>query len=175
MDAQRLVLLLIFGFSVLMLWEGWEREHRPKPAAQAPAAQQQGIPVPAPLAPSTPAQAAARAAPQAAPAVSAAEAEARGETLRVTTDVVIAEIDTLGGTLKHLELLRHKDSEDEKKNLMLLGPDRHYEAQSGIAGEGGPNHRTLWRGPTASKSVSPPKGATVWKCRRSIPSSATAT
>ena len=146
MDAQRLVLLLIFGFSMLMLWEDWEREHRPKPAVQAPAAQQQGVPVPAaPSAPATPAQAPAKAAPQAAPAVPAAEAAARGETVRVTTDLVIAEIDTLGGTLKRLELLRHKDSEDDKKNLVLLGPDRRYEAQSGIAGEGGPNHRTLWR------------------------------
>ncbi|MEA3191972.1 MAG: YidC/Oxa1 family rane protein insertase [Betaproteobacteria bacterium] len=116
MDSQRLVLMLIFGFSVLMLWEGWEREHRPKPAPQAPS-----------------------------PAVPVAEAAARGETVRVTTDLVIAEIDTLGGTLKRLELLRHKDTEDEKKNLVLLGADRHYEAQSGIAGEGGPNHRTLWR------------------------------
>ena len=64
MDAQRLVLLLIFGFSVLMLWEGWEREHRPKPAAQPPAAQQQGIPVPAaPATPATPGQAPTKAAP----------------------------------------------------------------------------------------------------------------
>jgi YidC/Oxa1 family membrane protein insertase len=146
MDAQRLVLLLIFGFSVLMLWEGWEREQRPKPAAHAPAAQQQGVPVPvAPSAPAQATQAAAKAAPQAAPAVLAAEAAARGETVRVTTDLVVAEIDTLGGTLKRLELLRHKDSEDENKNLVLLGPDRGYEAQSGVAGDGGPNHRTLWR------------------------------
>jgi YidC/Oxa1 family membrane protein insertase len=144
MDAQRLVLLLIFGFSVLMLWEGWEREHRPKPAAQA--AQQQGVPVPAaPSTPATPAQAATKGAPQAAPVVPAVDAAARGEMVRVTTDLVIAEIDTLGGTLKHLELLRHKGSEDEKKNLVLLSPGRGYEAQSGIAGEGGPNHRTLWR------------------------------
>ena len=94
MDAQRLVLLLIFGFSVLMLWEGWEREHRPKPAAQASTAQQQGVPVPvAPSAPSAPVQAATKGAAPTAPAVPAAEAAARGETVRVTTDLVIAEID----------------------------------------------------------------------------------
>ena len=27
---------------------------------------------------------------------------------------------------------------------MLLGPEHHYEAQSGLTGDGGPNHRTLW-------------------------------
>ena len=148
MDVQRLILLFVFGFSVLLLWEGWERENRPKPPA--PSAQQQGVvPVPVPAAPSgqaTPAPA-TKGVPQAtAPAVPAAEAAApRGETVRVTTDLFVADIDTLGGTLKRLELLRHKDTEDPKKNLVLLGPDRRYEAQSGLAGEGGPNHRTLWR------------------------------
>ena len=34
MDTQRLILFFIFGFSVLMLWDAWEKDHRPKPAAQ---------------------------------------------------------------------------------------------------------------------------------------------
>jgi YidC/Oxa1 family membrane protein insertase len=154
MDAQRFVLLLVFGFSVLMLWEGWEREQRPKPAPQPPSAQQpQGVPVPA--APTAPGQPPAQAAKPAASAVPLAETAARGETVRITTDLVAAEIDTLGGTLKRLELLRHKDSEDEKKNLVLLGADRRYEAQSGIAGEGGPNHRTLWRLLPGERTLAP--------------------
>src|SRR5205807_10481466 len=33
MDTQRLILLFIFGFSVLMLWEAWQKDARPKPAA----------------------------------------------------------------------------------------------------------------------------------------------
>jgi len=98
MDAQRIILLIIFGLSVLMLWEGWEREHRPKPAPPAPSAQQpQGVPAPA--APSAPGQASAQAPKAGAPAVPVAESPARGETVRVTTDLVAAEIDTLGGTL----------------------------------------------------------------------------
>ena len=153
MDVQRLILLFIFGFSMLMLWEGWEREHRPQPAPQAPSAQQpQGVPVPA--APTAPGQAPAPAR-SAAPSVPIAEAAARGETVRITTDLVVADIDTLGGTLKRLELLRHKDSEDEKKNLVLLTSERSYEAQSGIAGEGGPNHRTLWRLLPGERTLAP--------------------
>jgi YidC/Oxa1 family membrane protein insertase len=27
---------------------------------------------------------------------------------------------------------------------VLLGPEHHYEAQTGLTGDGGPNHRTLW-------------------------------
>ena len=36
MDTQRLILLVIFSFSLLMLWEAWEKEKRPKPPPTAP-------------------------------------------------------------------------------------------------------------------------------------------
>ena len=135
MDTQRLILLFIFGFSVLMLWEAWEREHRPKPPPVAvtqpavPTAPQgkatPSVSTPSHVAPSGPAE--------------------PGETIRITTDLVIADIDTRGGTLKRLELLKHKDSSDPEKNFVLISPAHQYEAQSGLAGEGGPNHRSLWK------------------------------
>src|SRR5205807_3372548 len=137
MDTQRLILLFIFGFSLLMLWEAWDKEHRPKPPPAAPSAQQ-AVPAPATAVATPEARAPAGAVP------AAAEPAASGETLRVTTDLLIAEIDTLGGTLKRLELLRHRDSSDPSKNYVLLGPHHAYEAQSGITGEAGPNHRSLW-------------------------------
>ncbi|MBV9190382.1 MAG: membrane protein insertase YidC [Betaproteobacteria bacterium] len=137
MDTQRLILLFIFGFSVLMLWEAWEREHRPKPAPVA---------VTQPAVPTAPQ---GKAGP--APSVSAlgqvttSGSAEPGETIRVTTDLVIADIDTRGGSLKRLELLKHKDSNDPEKNFVLISPAHQYEAQSGLAGEGGPNHRSLWK------------------------------
>ena len=140
MDTQRLILLFIFGFSLLMLWEAWEKEHRPKPAP-VPQAAQQGVPAPAKFPASSPATPLAR--PGGVPG--AETVAAAGETLQVRTDVLIADIDTLGGTLIRVELLKHKDASDATQNLVLLGPEHHYEAQSGLAGEGGPNHRTLWR------------------------------
>ncbi|HEX6690427.1 MAG TPA: membrane protein insertase YidC [Burkholderiales bacterium] len=144
MDTQRLILLFIFGFSVLMLWEAWEREHRPKPAASAPvaASPQQGIPSPA--APAKPAAGAPKTPAAAAAPVPATAAAAKGETVRVATDLFVAEIDTLGATLKRFELLKHKDAVDPTKNLVLLGPEHKYEAQSGLTREGGPNHLTVW-------------------------------
>ena len=135
MDTQRLILLFIFGFSVLMLWEAWEREHRPKPPPVA--ATQPAVPT-APQAKASPSVAAPG---QVAPAGPAEP----GETIRITTDLVIADIDTRGGTLKRLELLKHKDSNDPDKNFVLISPAHQYEAQSGLAGEGGPNHRSLWK------------------------------
>lgn len=141
MDTQRLILLFIFGFSLLMLWEAWERDHRPKPpaptAATAPAA-----PAAAPSAPSasTPPPGAPGAA-----AVPSAAAAAKGEIVRVRTDLVEAEIDSVGATLRRLELFKHKDSNDPSKDFVLLGPAHQYQAQSGVTGAEGPNHRTGWR------------------------------
>jgi len=153
MDTQRLILLVIFSFSLLMLWEAWEKENRPKPPP-APAAQQ-NIPVPAK--PAAPATQSPSAAPSAAPSgsVPSATAPAQGELVRASTDLMIAEVDTLGATLKRVELLRHKDSKDLSKNLTLLGSTHHYEAQSGLAGEAGPNHRTLWRVLPGARELAP--------------------
>ncbi|HYD56144.1 MAG TPA: membrane protein insertase YidC [Burkholderiales bacterium] len=146
METQRLILLFIFGFSVLMLWEAWQRETRPKPAPVA-ASQQQGVPAPKPVEGSARPSEGAKEAPApgtpTAPAVEAGSLTS-GELLRVTTDLVIAEIDTAGGTLKRLELLKHKDSADPTKNFVLLGPEHRYEAQSGLTSDG-LNHRALWR------------------------------
>src|SRR5204862_7114641 len=91
---------------------------------------QPGVPVPAkPAAPgATPSSAVA-------PTLSA---EARGETIRLSTDLVVADIDTLGGTLKRLELLRHKDSNDPDKNFVLISAAHHYEAQAGSPATAGP-------------------------------------
>jgi len=146
MDTQRLILFFIFGFSLLMLWDAWEKDHRPKPVPQV----QQ--PAPTGTVPTPAAKPAARpavvAAPQSAPDGSvpgAATPAAKGETIVVHTDLIVAEIDTLGATLKRIELLKHKEAKNSAKNLVLLGPEHNYEAQSGITGEGGPNHRTLWR------------------------------
>jgi YidC/Oxa1 family membrane protein insertase len=105
---------------------------------------------------------------------------AKGETVVVRTDLVIAEIDTLGATLKRIELLKHKDTKDAAQNLVLLGPEHQYEAQSGLTGDGGPNHRTLWSvqpGNTtpqpAGEEVEARRARTAWRRPRFTASSAT--
>ena len=145
MDTQRLILLVIFSFSLLMLWEAWEKEKRPKPAPSPTTAQ--GVPVPEkPVAAAAPAAKPSAAMPEGA-------SPAKGEIVRISTDLIAVEVDTLGGTLKRVELLRHKDSKDLSRSLVLLGPEHHYEAQSGLAGEGGPNHRTFWRAEPGERAL----------------------
>jgi YidC/Oxa1 family membrane protein insertase len=157
MDTQRLILLVIFSFSILMLWEAWEKEKRPKSPPPAPTAQQ-AIPAPAPgKLPSAPAKAPA--------AVPGAEAPVAGEIVRVKTDLVTAEIDTRGATLRRIELLKHKDSADPTRNLVLLGPEHKYEAQSGLIQEGGPNHLTLWSAGGSDFSLQPGQDAVAVRLR----------
>ncbi len=154
MDTQRLILLFIFGFSVLMLWEAWQREHLPKLPAHAeqpaPPKPPTAAPAPTPGAIGTPATAAQK-----------------GESIVITTDLVIAEIDTLGGTLKRLELLRHKDSADPEKNFVLISPAHQYEAQGGLTGDDGPNHRSLWHAEPGARTLAP--GADTLQLRLRAP------
>src|SRR6185503_4896021 len=147
MDTRRLILFFIFGFSMLMLWEAWQKEYGPKPPAPTPQTQVPAS-VPAPGAkPGAPPATAAPATPRApdGSVPGAAAPAAKGETITVRTDLIVVEIDTLGATLKRVELLKHKEAKDSAKNLVLLGPEHRYEAQSGLTGNSGPNHRSLWQ------------------------------
>ena len=141
MDTQRLILFFIFSFSLLLLWDAWQKEQQPKPIAATEAAHK-GVPTPA--APLAPASAAQSGAPTATVPGGSSGAPAISEKVKVTTDVVVAQIDTLGATLTRLELRKHKDAEDSNRDFVLLGPVHAYSAQSGLVGDGMPNHRTLW-------------------------------
>ena len=146
MDTQRLVLFFVFGFSLLMLWDAWEKDHRPLPSPQAQVPAATTVPTPAGGKPGEkPAAAPAPAARAPDGSVPSASAPAvKGQTIVVRTDLIVAEIDTLGATLKRVELLKHKEAKDSTKNLVLLDSGHHFEAQSGLTGESGPNHRTSW-------------------------------
>src|SRR5690554_6327487 len=103
MDIQRLILFFIFSFSLLLLWDAWQKEQQPRPAPAATAPSAPGVPTPtAPLSPATSAPTPAAAAPAAA-VPGATAAAAQGEKVRVSTDLVEAEIDTIGATLTRLE------------------------------------------------------------------------
>ena len=138
MDTQRLILFVIFSFSALFLWEAWQREHRPPvpqvatPTTATPA----GIDAP------TPSAATPGAVPGGATATGAA-----GEKISIKTDLYTAVVDTLGGAITDVALSAHRDTQDETKPYRLLqkNAERTFVAQSGLLGEGWPNHRTLWQ------------------------------
>jgi YidC/Oxa1 family membrane protein insertase len=155
MDIQRTVLWVVFSLSLLLLWDNWMRYNG-----------QQSMFFPSTTQTATPAAGANGAAPATdgsdvpqatitAPvpgtaAVPGTATTTRGEIVTITTDVIKAEFDAVGGELKRLELLKHKDTVDPSRNMVLFDStaSRTYLAQTGLigapAGATFPNHKTAF-------------------------------
>ena len=147
-DIRRTFLWVIFGFSMVLLWDQWQiyNGHKatffPKPTtATAPAvnaAAPDGVPVA-----STPA-AAAPAGPAQVPGVTAHVAASARERIDVSTDVLKLSFDTEGGSLVRSEFVKFGDIQDDKKPFVLLDESkaRVYVAQTGLIGGAFASHKT---------------------------------
>ena len=161
-DLRRTLLWSVFAVSLLMLWDGWLR-HTGQPSlfAQAPATTASasapgaagGGDASLPQASSQLGGTAEHASASAAPVADGASAPVavKGELITVSTDVVKATIDTLGGSLVKVELLKHQDQDDRSHNMVVLDKSavHTYVAQSGLIGTAAadgalPNHKTLF-------------------------------
>jgi YidC/Oxa1 family membrane protein insertase len=136
MDLQRLFLFLIFVFSLGLVWDGWQRHQHPEQYVQQSAAINGNVTAPQvnPPAAVTPAIIAQHSVQQSA-----------GKIIHVKTDILEAEISTIGGDISRLALLKHPDGLDKNKPLVLFhrGTGTHnYVAQSGLLGAGLPNHNS---------------------------------
>ena len=148
MDTQRLILFVVFSFSLLMLWENWQKHDQPQATiSTATQASPTGV---APV-PTLDQQHAAPAPTTVAPGL------VNGARAVVTTDVLRAEIDANGGDLRSLALTRYQDAVDKKKTLQLLEqtPGHEYVAQSGLIGAGLPTHKTLFQLIPGSYTLAP--------------------
>ncbi|MDD2844136.1 MAG: membrane protein insertase YidC [Rhodoferax sp.] len=150
-DIRRTILWVIFGFSLVMLWDQWQVYNGRKPTffpGSTPAVvQPQGpagaasVPNSVPVATSPVAGADQIAGAVPAVAAPVAAPVAARERVEVQTDVFKLTFDTEGGSLVKVEMLKHLDMADRARNFVLLddSKDRVYLAQSGlIAGAGGP-------------------------------------
>ncbi|PIM51097.1 membrane protein insertase YidC [Roseateles chitinivorans] len=130
-DIRRTILWVVFTMSLVLLWDGWQR-HNGQPSLFHPA------PAKVATAPAGPASAASAAALPAAAAASGATAAApvapvvKNELVTFTTDVVKATIDTRGGSLVRVELLKHADDTNPSGHVVVLDPLRNYSARSGL-------------------------------------------
>lgn len=141
MDNRRLILLVVFFFSLVMLWDAWQKFNQPKAAAQTAAAvAANGSAIPVPSA-STPVAAplGAAAVPSTAPA-----AAPSGEIVRVKTDLFVVDVAAQGGDIVGLELNKYKAIDDTDKPFSLFEAKHQYVAQSGLIGDGLPNHKTVY-------------------------------
>jgi len=161
LDTRRLILLMIFGLSAFYLWQAWERERNPAPppTAAAPStssAQPAAGGVPPAAVPGAAPAASAPASASGAPPTAAAPA---GQIVSISTDLYTADVDTAGGVITRVALSQHRDATEASKPYLALlrTPDRVFVAQSGLIGEGMPNHRTVYEvapGPRALQAGS---------------------
>ncbi|MFC5477258.1 membrane protein insertase YidC [Massilia suwonensis] len=148
---KRTILWIVFAVSLVVLWNNWmvsngkQSMFSPTPpakVAQAPANNAANTTTGVPAAGAQPG------AVPGTPGAPAAPAPVRAERITVTTDVVKAEIDTLGGVIRRLELLKYPDSLDKTKNQVLFNVEGNntYLGQTGLIGSTTagvlPNHNT---------------------------------
>ena len=158
MDNYRLVLFLALAFILVMIYQAWEREHpavRSEPEVSQTTAEK----------PATPNQPASQGVPKAppAPSTSAAapsEPNTGGEHIIVTTDLVRAQINTQGGDLDGLWLLKQPVSVDKPNTPFSLLHDTKQDvfiAQSGLIGydDDTPTHNVRYTAEATSYRLQP--------------------
>ena len=149
MDTQRIIALVVFMFSGMLLWEAWNKHIHPPVAAtmrsEAPlvqplAADNGAGTVPTPTVPLVAPVATTNAAT---PNVGAT---ASGKRIFVTTDTLAVELDTQGGDIRRVTLLKHPARGDATHPFTLMQDkaSNYFVAQSGLLGQGLPNHTASW-------------------------------
>lgn len=161
-DIRRTILWVIFGFSMVLLWDQWQVFNGQKPTFFPPATTAAKPPAVATTPPSSvPAGVAAvpgtnapvtAAVPIAIPAAPGAEAPAaavKKERIVMSNDVLTLSFDTEGGALVGSVFTKYADMNDKSKGFVLLDESnsRVYVAQTGLIGTSGapslPTHKTL--------------------------------
>ena len=167
-DIRRTVLWVIFGFSMVLLWDQWQifNGHKatffPNPAQMAsqPNAQVASGPadVPAAVVSNSSNGSNTLSTPANIPVQDAVTT--KREIVQITTDVLKVDLDTEGGNVVRVEFLKHADVNRPGQNVVLLdnSTERIYMAQTGLIssapGMNFPTHKTLMTarpGPRAMK------------------------
>ncbi len=162
-DIRRTILWVIFGFSLVMLWDQWQvfngrqatflpsAKHNVSAPAAPPAGAANGVPASAAAHSSTSVTDTGSAPSGALPVQSPTTTpQPAAEKVTVTTDVFKAVIDSQGATLTRLELRKFADQAERSKDVVLFengSPATRYVAQTGLinqndSGDRFPNHLT---------------------------------
>ena len=185
-DLRRTILWSVFAFSLLMLWDGYLRHtgqpsmFSPGPAAADVAADAASA-ASAAVANGSAAVPLATAGAGALPPASASASAASGvsapavpprEQVLIETDTVRATLDTLGGNLVKLELLKHTDQDNTAKPVLLLEQSavHTYLAQSGLVSATGalPDHTTPMTVLTSERKLADGQNTLVVKLESAV-------
>jgi len=174
-DIRRTILWVIFGFSMVLLWDQWQVFNGQKPtffppattAAKPPAVATtppSSVPAGVAAVPGTNAPVTAAAVPSAIPATPGADAPAaavKKERIVMSNDVLTLSFDTEGGALVGSVFTKYADMNDKSKGFVLLDESnsRVYVAQTGLIGTSGapslPTHKTLMTALPGERKLQP--------------------
>ncbi len=162
MEQQRLILFIALSLVLFLIWNAWQREFSPQPLT--PLTQIMGKRASSPPPALTPSPDVPLAETAAVPAAGSPTFMPRnkiklvkqGQRIQVETDVFRAEIDTVGGDLRVVDLKKYPVSihkPDQPFRLMQDGPEELFIAQSGftlrknnkLVLNAAPNHTTLYQ------------------------------
>jgi len=149
-DIRRTILWVVFGFSLVMLWDQWQLHNGNKPTFFPSATPPVGVTVNS-VTDASPAAVVTQA-PAALPADGApGTQQAQSETVEVQTNVLKLSFDSLGASVTRVELLKHQDVHRPGSNVTLMdnSKERVYLAQTGLvggpAGVSWPTHKSPMR------------------------------
>lgn len=153
METKKLVLIIIFSTSLLFLWDAWQKELYPPTsqvmsgtASDASNQRHDPLPVPGDELTSAAGESGIPSGIESSHPSVTPNLFTIGEKIHIKTDMVVAEIDTAGGDIRQLGLIKHPSREDKNKpyELLLDKTARFHVAQSGLIGDGLPNHKTKY-------------------------------
>ncbi len=152
-DIRRTFLWVIFGFSMVLLWDQWQIYNGQKatffPAPPAATAEKP-VAAPASVAKDLPVASVANTAansvagPSQVPTSATTPVATAPQRIEVSTDVLKLSFDTEGGSLVRSEFLKFGDTIDQQKPFVLLDESkaRVYLAQTGLIGGPFASHKT---------------------------------
>ncbi len=166
-DIRRTILWVIFGFSMVLLWDQWQVFNGQKatffPSPVAPANQVARTATPANPVPSSNTALTSSAASAPVPSVAnATAAPAVRERITLTSDLLKLVFDSEGGTLIHSEMLQHTGGPENKEGRFVLfdqSASRVYLAHTGLIGAVGqpvtelPTHKTVMTAVPAERTL----------------------
>ena len=131
MDTKRLILFVIFSFSLMLLWDSFQKQN---PEIKQTVNKDESLPqISKDLASETDL-----------PQTIAKFSLNSGDSIKINTDLLTLNVNTVGGDIRELRFNQHQAAEGKSKYLLMtdLGNPLFYVAQSGLLGNALPTHKS---------------------------------
>ena len=131
METQKMILWVALAFVLMLIWQAWQQDYGPRPDVAVPATQQQTKEVAQPSGEGVPTVPTDKETPVA----QVQEVLKSGQRIRVRTDVLDLEIDTVGGDVRQVDLPAYPVSIDQPElplRLMADSGGQLFVLQSGL-------------------------------------------